>query len=149
MVSGMVEPAVKMGPEELTGFLDKIFPQMHALGRVFFIDEILPNKAVVRLKANDSHLRPGGTVSGPSLMTLVDYAAYVVLLGNMGLQALAVTTNININFLRKANAGDMIATCRILKGGKRLVVMDCEIVREGSDELIAHATATYSMPPAK
>ncbi len=139
---------VQFGPAELTDFLDKIFPQMHAHGRAFFIDDVLPGKAIVRLKAGDVHLRPGGTVSGPSLMSLVDYAAYVVLLGNMGLHALAVTTNININFLRKAEAGDMIATCRILKGGKRLVVMDCEIQREGSEDLVAHATATYSIPPA-
>ncbi|AEV38053.1 thioesterase family protein [Pseudovibrio sp. FO-BEG1] len=148
MTSEVAAPAVKFSPAELTEFLDKAFPQMHALGRAYFIDEILPGKAIVRLKAGDVHLRPGGTVSGPSLMALVDYAAYVVLLGNMGLHALAVTTNININFLRKAEAGDMIATCRILKGGKRLVVMDCEIIREGSDDLIAHATATYSIPPA-
>ncbi|GHB36411.1 thioesterase [Pseudovibrio japonicus] len=148
MASEVAAPAAQVSPAELTEYLDKIFPQMHAQGRAFFIDEILPGKAIVRLKAGDSHLRPGGTVSGPSLMGLADYAAYVVLMGNIGLHALAVTTNMNINFLRKAEAGDMIATCRILKGGKRLVVMDCEIVREGSDDLIAHATATYSIPPA-
>ncbi|KZL16710.1 Thioesterase superfamily protein [Pseudovibrio axinellae] len=147
MASDLAAPDVKYNAAELTEFLDKAFPQMHALGRVYFIDEVLPGEAIVRLEAGELQLRPGGTVSGPSLMGLVDYAAYVVLLGNMGLHALAVTTNININFLRKAEAGNMIATCRILKGGKRLVVMDCEIVREGSDDLIAHATATYSIPP--
>ena len=139
--------AVKHGPEELTRFLDKVLPQMLIGGRTFFIDDVRPGVAVVRLVANEQHLRPGNTVSGPAIMALMDYAAYVVLMGNMGLKALAVTTNININFMRKSGAGELIATCRIQKGGKRLVVMDCDVTRKGSDELIAHGTMTYSIPP--
>lgn len=140
---------VKHGPEELTRFLEQVFPQMLVGGRCYFIDDVQPGVAVVRLVANEQHLRPGNTVSGPSIMSLIDYAAYVVLMGNLGLEALAVTTNININYLRKAEAGELIATCRILKAGKRLVVMDCDVTRKGSDDLIAHGTMTYSIPPSK
>ncbi|MTI17342.1 PaaI family thioesterase [Rhodobacteraceae bacterium RKSG542] len=139
---------VRMSPEELTAFLDAVFPQMHANGRVYFVEKLEPGVARVRLEAGDDHLRPGGTVSGPSLMTLADFAAYAVILSSIGPQALAVTTNLNINFLRKAEAGNIIATCRILKKGKRLVVVDCEIANDGSDDIIAHATATYSIPPS-
>ncbi len=136
-----------MTETEIMEMLDKEFPQIHAGGRVYAIDSISPGKAVLRLSANELHLRPGGTVSGPSMMALADLAAYVVILAHIGPVALAVTTNLNINFLRKPEAGDLLATCRLLKLGKRLAVVDCEIAGEGQAELVAHATATYSVPP--
>ncbi len=132
---------------EIMEMLDREFPQIHAGGRVYAIDSVSPGEAVVRLSANELHLRPGGTVSGPSMMALADLAAYVVILAHIGPVALAVTTNLNINFLRKPDAGDLLATCRCLKLGKRLAVVDCAIAGEGQEELVAHATATYSVPP--
>ncbi|TYC65983.1 PaaI family thioesterase [Stappia sp. BW2] len=132
---------------EIMEMLDREFPQIHAGGRVYAIDSVSPGEAVVRLSANELHLRPGGTVSGPSMMALADLAAYVVILAHIGPVALAVTTNLNINFLRKPDAGDLLATCRLLKLGKRLAVVDCSIAGEGQEELVAHATATYSVPP--
>ncbi|GAA0781913.1 PaaI family thioesterase [Roseibium denhamense] len=136
-----------MTPEEVTKLLDAVFPQMHAGGRAYSIDGITDGQAVVRLTATDVHLRPGGTVSGPSMMTLADYAAYVVILAHIGPEALAVTTNLNINFLRKPGPGDLLGSCRLLKLGKRLAVVECGIAGEGEDDLVAHATATYSLPP--
>jgi len=136
-----------MTPDEVTELLDAVFPQMHANGRVYTIDSISPGEAVVRLKAREEHLRPGGTVSGPSMMTLADYAAYVVILAHIGPQALAVTTNLNINFMTKPGPGDLLGTCRLLKLGKRLAVVDCAIAGEGDEAMAAHATATYSIPP--
>lgn len=136
-----------MTETEIMEMLDKEFPQIHAGGRVYAIDSVSPGKAVLRLSANELHLRPGGTVSGPSMMALADLAAYVVILAHIGPVALAVTTNLNINFLRKPEPGDLLATCRLLKLGKRLAVVDCEIAGEGQAELVAHATATYSVPP--
>ncbi len=136
-----------MTETEIMEMLDKEFPQIHAGGRVYAIDSVSPGKAVLRLSANELHLRPGGTVSGPSMMALADLAAYVVILAHIGPVALAVTTNLNINFLRKPEAGDLLATCRLLKLGKRLAVVDCEIAGEGQEELVALATATYSVPP--
>ncbi len=136
-----------MSVEEISEFLDREFPQIHAGGRVYAIDAISPGEAVVRLSANDMHLRPGGTVSGPSMMALADLAAYVVILAHIGPVALAVTTNLNINFLRKPEPGDLVATCKLLKLGKRLAVTECGIGGEGEEDYVAHATATYSVPP--
>lgn len=136
-----------MTAAEIMDMLDREFPQIHAGGRVYAIDGVGPGEAILRLSANDLHLRPGGTVSGPSMMALADLAAYVVLLAHIGPVALAVTTSFNINFLRKPKAGDLLATCRLLKLGKRLAVVDCGIAGEGQEDLVAHATATYSVPP--
>jgi uncharacterized protein (TIGR00369 family) len=140
-----MQPVMRV--EEISEFLDREFPQIHAGGRVYAIDAISPGEAVVRLSANDMHLRPGGTVSGPSMMALADLAAYVVILAHIGPVALAVTTNLNINFLRKPEPGDLVATCKLLKLGKRLAVTECGIGGEGEEDYVAHATATYSVPP--
>lgn len=136
-----------MSVAEISEFLDREFPQIHVGGRVYTIDAISPGEAVVRLSANEMHLRPGGTVSGPSMMALADLAAYVVILAHIGPVALAVTTNLNINFLRKPEPGDLVATCKLLKLGKRLAVTECGIGGEGEEDYVAHATATYSVPP--
>lgn len=136
-----------MTADEIMGMLDTVFPQIHADGQVYSIDRVSPGAAVLRFSANDKHLRPGGTVSGPSMMALADLAAYVVILAHIGPQALAVTTNLNINFLRKPEAGDLLGTCRLLKLGKRLAVVNCAIAGEGDADMVAHATATYSIPP--
>ncbi|MTH95141.1 PaaI family thioesterase [Roseibium sp. RKSG952] len=136
-----------MTPVEVMAYLDQVFPQIHANGEVYTIEAIRSGEAVMRMTPNDAHLRPGGTVSGPSMMGLADFAAYVVILGHIGPVALAVTTNLNINFLRKPGPGDLIATCRLIKLGKRLAVVECAIASEGEEDMVAHATATYSIPP--
>ncbi|MEJ8474549.1 PaaI family thioesterase [Roseibium algae] len=140
-----------MTADEISTFLDREFPQIHAGGRAYSIDSVSDGQAIVRLSATEMHLRPGGTVSGPSMMALADLAAYVVILAHIGPVALAVTTNLNINFLRKPQPGDLLCTCRILKLGKRLAVVDCAIAGEGSikgaEGFVAHASATYSVPP--
>ncbi len=82
----------------------------------------------MRLNADERHLRPGGTVSGPSLFTLADIGGYVCVLSHAGPDALSVTTNLNINFVRKAEAGPIDGHCRILKLGKSLMVFDIDIV---------------------
>lgn len=136
-----------MSSQEVSAFLDEVFPQIHAGGRAYSVDSISEGVAVVRLSATEMHLRPGGTVSGPAMMALADLAAYVAILAHIGPVALAVTTNLNINFLRKPEPGDLLCTCRILKLGKRLAVVDCAIAGEGEEDYVAHATATYSVPP--
>lgn len=142
-----------MSVAEISAFLDREFPQVNQgigvgqPGRAYTVDAISDTEAVVRLSAGERHLRPGGTISGPSMMELADLAAYVVILAHIGPVALAVTTNLNINFLRKPEPGDLIGTCRLLKLGKRLAVTECSIASAGQEELVAHATATYSIPP--
>ncbi|WP_372748176.1 PaaI family thioesterase [Litorivivens sp.] len=96
------------------------------------------------------HLRPGGTVSGPTLMGLADAALYVAILGELGLVALAVTTNLSINFLRKPAADSaIVAQCRLIKVGKVLVVGEVYLYSEGMEEPVAHVTGTYSIPPRR
>jgi uncharacterized protein (TIGR00369 family) len=111
--------------------------------------EALGNKSCcVRQRVDNSHLRPGGTVSGPTLMALADTALYVAILGEIGLVALAVTTNLNINFLNKPSANtDIIARCNLIKVGKRLVIGEVSLYSEGDDDPVAHVTGTYSIPP--
>lgn len=135
-----------MDAEAVSAFLDREFPQIHEGGRAFSVDSLEPGVAVMRLAAGERHLRPGGTVSGPTLFTLADLAAYVVILGHIGPVALAVTTSATINFLTKPEPGDLLCTCRILKLGRRLVVVECAIRSEGREAIVAHVTMTYSIP---
>lgn len=141
------ETVQAMTAEEITILLDDIFPQLNQGRRCYFIDWVKNREAVLRLKADERHLRPGGTVSGPTMMGLADFAAYVVILAELGPVALAVTTSLNINFLMKPEPGDMLAHVRTLKMGKRLVVVEVDMWSEGQEDLVAHATATYSIPP--
>jgi len=141
-----VATTLMMTKDEVSDFLDREFPQIHIGGRAFSIDELAPGVAVMRLSAQDRHLRPGGTVSGPSLFALADLAAYVAVLGHLGPVGLAVTTSATINFLSKPDPGDLLCTCRILKAGKRLFVVECATRAEGSDAIVAHVTMTYSIP---
>ena len=101
----------------------------------------------IRRKFNEKSLRPGGTVSGPTMMALTDFAMYVAVLASIGPVPLAVTTNLNINFLRKPTQRDLIAEARLIKLGKRLAVGEVRIFGDGEDEMVAHATSTYSIPP--
>lgn len=136
-----------MTVKELNRFLDTDFPQVHTDGKVFHVTDAGPGFATMRLDPNERHIRPGGTVSGPTLFALADVSAYIALIAHIGPVALAVTTNLNINFLRKPEPQPLECTCRILKLGKRLAVLDASIAMVGSDDLVAHATATYSIPP--
>ena len=136
-----------MDRDALNRFLETDFPQIHTDGKVFDVTEVRSGTVVMRLDPNERHLRPGGTVSGPTLFALADVAAYCVVLAHIGPVALAVTTSLNINFLRKPEPGPLSCTCRLLKLGKRLAVIEASIFGEDGDDLVAHATATYSIPP--
>ena len=103
--------------------------------------------ARLRLYHRASHLRPGGTISGPTIFALADVALYVAILAQIGEVELAVTTNLAINFLRKAGPGDLIGEARLLKLGKRLAVGEIAIFSSSAAEMVAHATGTYSIPP--
>jgi len=137
----------KMNVVELEAFLAKEFPQAFGPGRPTVIEAVGPGTARLRLKADEKHLRPGGTVSGPAMMALCDGTMYVAILAAIGPVALAVTTNLSINFLKKPSPGDLIADCKLLKLGKRLAVGEVAIRSAGEDDLVAHCVATYSIPP--
>ncbi|MFC1459626.1 PaaI family thioesterase [Microvirga arabica] len=135
-----------MTRDELAAFLDREFPQIHMGGQTYFVDEVRPLSARMRMAYHERHIRPGGTISGPAMMALADLALYVAILAHIGPVALAVTTSLNFNFLRKPEQRDLIADCRLLKLGKRLAVGDVSIYSEGSPEVVCHATGTYSIP---
>jgi uncharacterized protein (TIGR00369 family) len=138
-----------MTRDELAAFLDREFPQIHMGGQTYFVDEVGPLSARMRMTYHERHIRPGGTISGPAMMALADLALYVAILAHIGPVALAVTTSLNFNFLRKPEQRDLIADCRLLKLGKRLAVGDVSISSEGSSDLVCHATGTYSIPDGR
>ena len=104
-------------------------------------------EATVRLADDDNMLRPGGTVSGPTMMALADTTMYAVVLSAIGVVKMAVTTSFNINFLYRPRPADLMAEGRLLKLGKRLAVGEVTLHSDGHDEPVAHATGTYSIPP--
>ena len=111
------------------------------------IIELGPTRVSLRMPYRDDFLRPGGTISGPLLMGLADLAMYAIVLAAIGRVELAVTTNLNINFLRKPPPADILAHARLLKLGKRLAVGEVELFSADEPEMVAHVTATYSIPP--
>ncbi len=136
----------KMSVADLEEFLRKEFPQAFAFDDIR-IESADGETALLRQRFSERMLRPGGTVSGPTLMGLADFAMYVVLLSAIGPVGLAVTTNLNINFLRKGQPGqDVLAVARLLKLGKRLAVGEVNLLSGSSPDPIAHVTATYSIP---
>ena len=139
--------APRMSVEELERFLSTEFPQAFHPQSGLSIEKVWPGGGRVRQAYSEKFIRPGGTISGPTMMMLADFALYVALLATIGPVPLAVTINLNINFLRKPEQRDLIAEARILKLGKRLAVMEVDIFSDGVDEPVAHVTSTYSIPP--
>lgn len=134
---------------EIDGFLRQEFPQLFIQGEMFSVTEIGAGSCRMRMAYHESQLRPGGTISGPAMMQLADVSIWVALLGAIGAVPLAVTTNLSINFLRKPEPRALISTCRMMKIGKSLAVGEASLMSEGSDDVVAHAVATYAIPPQK
>jgi len=135
---------VVMDIPALTAFLAAEFPQVTG---DYVIDRVAPMELDVRLAVQTRHLRPGGTVSGPSMFSLADVAMYLAVLAMIGPKALAVTTSANLDFMRKPIAGrDLVAKCRILKLGRVLAVGEVHLYAQGSDDCVARAALTYSLP---
>jgi uncharacterized protein (TIGR00369 family) len=135
-----------MTPDDLHRFLKEEFPQAPPGISVESVDDTTIR---VRQVTEDRHLRPGGTISGPTLMAMVDCGFYLLLLARLGPVAMAVTTNLNINFMRKPDPGHLVGEGRLLKLGKTLAVGDFTIWNEGEKDPVAHATVTYSIPPKR
>ncbi len=131
--------------EELQAFMAAEFPQNSSV-----IEQVGNKSAIVKHHVTQADLRPGGTVSGPVMMGLADVALYIAILGEIGIVPLAVTTSLNINFLRKPSAGaNLIAVCKLIKLGRTLAVGEVALYSEGSDDMVAHVTGTYAIPPAR
>lgn len=138
-----------MNEAELQAFLIEAYPQIFDLYPGFTIERVAPGECDVTMETDSRHIRAGGTISGPTIFSLADMGGYACVLSHIGGEALAVTTNLNLNFMRKADPGPIRAKCKILKLGKRLMVFDAAIYGTGTDEMIAHATGTYAIPPQK
>jgi uncharacterized protein (TIGR00369 family) len=138
--------APKLSRKELVERLRAEFPEAsHAMGD-YIIEEVWLGGCRLRRPYSDKALRPGGTLSGTTMMSLADFAMYVAVLASIGWAPLAVTTNLTINFLRKPAARDLLAEARLLKLGKRLAVGEVAIRSDGEEDLVAHVTSTYSIP---
>ena len=136
---------VKMNERDLSDFMHAEFPQV---AKDFGVEEVTAEGIRMRLHVSERNLRPGGTVSGPSMFSLADVSIYLAILSRIGPQALAVTTNCSIDFMRKpASGADLIAEARLLKLGRVLAVGDVLLFSEGSPNPVARATLTYSIPP--
>lgn len=129
---------------EVNTYLAEVFPQ---LGGDYACTALGPGTASVQLTAWEKHLRPGGTVSGPTMFALADCGFYMGLIGHIGREALAVTTNASLDFMRKPAPGNMRAEVRILKLGRVLAVGDVLLYSDGVEAPVARASMTYSIPP--
>ena len=146
----MTKPlAPVMTADEVNALIAGLYPQLNGRKLDYYATGVFPGGCTVRLDAREKHLRPGNTVSGPSLFTLADIGGYVCVLTHATPDALSVTTNLNINFMRKAEAGPVDGHCRILKLGRSLMVFDVEMVAGPDRHVVAHATGTYSIPPKR
>lgn len=132
-----------MKPEEIVALLRAGFASWDEVGVA--IEDAGYRSCRLRLSVGDHAIRPGGTVSGPTMFMLADTALYVAVLASVGPKPLAVTTNMSINFLRKPAPKDLIADCRLMKLGARLAVGEVAIFSEGEDEPVAHATGAYAI----
>jgi len=139
-------PTPVMSADEIAELLHEVFPQAFYPGCGLTIERVDYADIRVRRHFQDDYVRPGGTISGPTMMELADFAMYVAVFSAIGPQPLAVTTNLNINFLRKPTRADLIAEARLMKVGKRLAVGEVAIYSDGVAEPVAHVTSTYSIP---
>ena len=131
-----------LGVDELQAILTNAFPDVNSPT----VEEVNDEFIVMSYPVNDTHARPGGTLSGPVMMTLADTCAWVAIMAQIGPVVLAVTTSLHIDFLRKPAITDLMAKARVLKLGRKLAVVDVELFSRGTTELVAKALVTYSIP---
>ena len=141
----MVSAVTKPSKEALADFLKAEFPQNRTI--ILAVGDMA---ATVKIEVGYADLRPGGTVSGPTMMAVADVALYVAILGEIGIVPLAVTTSLSFNFLRKPKANcDLVAVCKLLKLGRSLAIGEVSLFSEGDDQPVAHAVGTYAIPAAR
>jgi uncharacterized protein (TIGR00369 family) len=138
--------APALDAEQIAELLHTEFPQAFYPGCGLTIERVAYGDIRVRRHFHEDYIRPGGTISGPTMMELADFAMYVAVFSAVGPEPLAVTTNLNINFLRRPAPADLVAEAKLLKVGKRLAVGEVTIYSDGCSEPVAHVTSTYSIP---
>ena len=132
---------------ELSSYLDEVFPQVVIRYRIV---DLKQGYARVIQNITQENLRPGGTVSGPTIFSLVDIGMYILLLAHIGKEPLAVTTNCSIDFLKKPTMDEeLFADCNLLKLGKTLVVGEVLVKSSEKEALLARSSITYYRPKAQ
>ncbi len=143
-------PRTPLTVEAVDRLIDEHFPGINAGGRRIHLETVADRAARCRLKPTECSIRPGGTISGPAMFTLADFTIYVALIGTLGYPGIAgVTSNLNINFLRRPAPADLIAHARIIRLGRRLAFAEVELYSDGEPDMIAHATGSYAIPQEK
>lgn len=137
--------ALKLDAPALNAFLARAFPHGGGSGLPQVI-EAEPGRVRVMRPYDATTLRPGGVISGPTLMALADTAAYALVLAHIGEVPMAVTTSLTMHFLRPAKPGDLVAEGNLLRLGRRIATCDIRLWTEGPDRLAAHATVAYALP---
>ncbi len=140
----------RLTKEQVMALVDEHFPQVHEGNGRLSLELLASRTAHVRMAHDPRSIRPGGTVSGPTMFKLADFSVYALILGQLGPEAIpAVTTSMTINFLSRPQASDIVAHARLIKLGRRLAVAEVEIYSDGKREMVAHATSTYALPAGR
>lgn len=144
----MSNPSRHLSVDEVSQLVEAHFPQVQEGNGRVSIERLEADETVARMAHDDRVIRPGGTVSGPAMFKLADFAVYAAILGRLGTAGLqAVTTNMTINFLSRPQPADLIARARLMKVGRRLAIAEVKLYSQGSAQIVAHATSTYALPP--
>ena len=128
---------------EVDSFVAEHYPAMAGSG--FSCDEITEGRAVARWRYDTATLRPGGLISGPVQFTAADLALWYLSFTIVGLQPMAVTSDLAITFLRPASGGDLVAEALLLRAGRTRISGRVGIRVDGDDRLVAHATGSYAV----
>ncbi len=147
MTNSTDEAWLKHSPQAVTSLIDQHFPQLRDVLGDYTIEDLAPGAATVRLPVLQRNVRPGGTISGPTMFALADAAAWIVILSEHGPMAVqSVTSSMTINFLSRPEPTDLVCHASALRLGRRMAVLDCRILSDGNAKLVAQATCNYAMP---
>jgi len=133
----------KVTVEEVNAFYAQSFSGRGTAEAVVALED---GYARLRRTISETERRPGGYVSGPTQMGLADSAAYAAIFTRIGIVPMAVTSTLNINFLRPCIGEAVIAEARLIKCGKSLAVIEVEIRADGADKVSSHAVINYALP---
>lgn len=136
---------IRMDAGALNAFLHRAFPEVDP-EQMPQVLEVEAGRALLKLPYASRQLRPGGVISGPTMMSLADTAAYAMILARIGEVALSVTTSLNIHFLRGCRPGDLYAEATLLKLGRRIATVDVLMWTQGRERAAAKATVAYAIP---